>query len=173
MDSITNISNVPNKPAVYAMYGGHGKREYVVYVGVADHLKHRVNQHLVRHNSSITTGESAVKLQTDHVVKISWWEHRYFTDRVKLEAAELIAFELFNPIINSRTVPRKESVELLTDDKFTKSIQELLRSPPNGVIALKSLNERVQSLEKRIIELEQKMRYITSNSWENCALLNE
>ena len=56
MTSVSPIADLPNEPAVYAMYGGSGAGLYVAYVGVASKLKQRVTQHLVRRDSSVTTG---------------------------------------------------------------------------------------------------------------------
>jgi excinuclease UvrABC nuclease subunit len=56
------ISELPNVPGVYAMYGGQGRGLYVAYVGVAKQLRRRMMQHLVKRDSSIATGTSAVAL---------------------------------------------------------------------------------------------------------------
>ena len=41
------VAQLPNAPAVYAMYGGRGRGLYVAYVGIADDLRGRINQHLL------------------------------------------------------------------------------------------------------------------------------
>lgn len=53
MASVSTISNLPNTPSVYALYGGRGRGRYVAYVGVANKLKNRIEQHLVRRDSSV------------------------------------------------------------------------------------------------------------------------
>lgn len=68
MQTTTTGSDLPNVPAVYAMYGGRGRSQYVAYVGVADKLRARIEQHLARRDSSMTTGTSAAMLNPDHVV---------------------------------------------------------------------------------------------------------
>ncbi|MCD4782602.1 MAG: GIY-YIG nuclease family protein [Candidatus Eremiobacteraeota bacterium] len=88
------LSNVPKYPAVYAMYGGTGRSQYVAYVGIAKNLRQRLEQHLIRRDSSVTTGTSASTLNPDYVTEIRWWTHSRFSDRAALEAAEIIAFNL-------------------------------------------------------------------------------
>jgi hypothetical protein len=89
-------------PAVYALFGGHGKGLYVAYVGIADSLKRRIVQYLVRRDSSVATGTSAVGLNPDYVIVVDWWEHPDFAERFKLQVAELVAFDVLNPALRSR-----------------------------------------------------------------------
>lgn len=99
MKTVAAISDLPNAPAVDALYGGQGKGMYVAYVGLAKQLKTRIIQHLVRHDSSVTTGVQAVSLNPDFVTKVGWWEHNDFSDPFKLAAAELIAFDVLDPAL--------------------------------------------------------------------------
>lgn len=71
MRKVHSISGLPSVPAVYAMYGGRGASAYVAYVGLADVLKRRVGQHLIRRDSSIVTGVAAVSLNPDLVTEVS------------------------------------------------------------------------------------------------------
>ena len=48
------VSQLPNVPAVYAMYGGRGRGLHVAYVGIADYVRGRINQHLI--NRDIVIG---------------------------------------------------------------------------------------------------------------------
>jgi len=69
------------------MYGGES-RSWVAYVGVTGtDLRGRIEQHLVRRDSSVATGASAVGLNPDHVREIAWWEDDRFSNRSMLEAA--------------------------------------------------------------------------------------
>ena len=52
-----------------SMHGGRGRGAHVVYV--AGKLKQRVEQHLVRRDSSVTTGASAVCLNPDLVTEVT------------------------------------------------------------------------------------------------------
>jgi excinuclease UvrABC nuclease subunit len=56
---VSSISKLPNVPAVYVLFGGKERRRYVAYVGIADKLKRRIEQHLVTRDSSVATGTSA------------------------------------------------------------------------------------------------------------------
>src|SRR6476660_7223155 len=96
------IAQLPNAPAVYAMYGGRGRGLHVAYVGIADDLRGRINQHLLRRDSSVTTGVSAVALNPDLVSEIRWWLDPRFAQREVLEAGEQIAFQVLNPALRSR-----------------------------------------------------------------------
>src|SRR3954468_24320276 len=98
---MASIGELPSVPAIYAMYGGEDRR-YVAYVGIGDNLRRRVTQHLVNRNSSATTDTGAVRLHPDHISAVSWWEHPTFADRVELEAAELVAFDVLEPTMRSR-----------------------------------------------------------------------
>ena len=52
------------------MHGG--LKSYVAYVGMGGNLKQRIEQHLIKRDSSVTTGTSAVGLNTDHVRRVDW-----------------------------------------------------------------------------------------------------
>ena len=69
MHKIPKISALPNAPALYALYGGKGQRKFVAYIGIADKLRQRISQHLVRRDSSIVTGTSIVSLNPDQVTQ--------------------------------------------------------------------------------------------------------
>ena len=85
MISITSINDLPNVPSVYAMYGGQGRGLYVAYVGIAGKLKQRIIQHLIRRDSSVATGTSAVALNPDYITQVKWWEHSDFTKRYNFD----------------------------------------------------------------------------------------
>src|SRR2546426_281857 len=96
----SRLKSLPDQPAVYALYGAG---QDVAYVGIASKsLKDRITQHLVRRDSSVTTGVSVVSLNPDLVRRVDWWLHPRFTDSVALQAAEVIAFEVLDPVMRSR-----------------------------------------------------------------------
>jgi hypothetical protein len=76
--TLHSLSELPSKPSAYAMYGGRGRGQYCAYVGIADNLKRRVMQHLVRGDSSVATGTSAVVLNPDYVTEVRWWSMKAF-----------------------------------------------------------------------------------------------
>jgi hypothetical protein len=57
---------------------------YVAYVGVAGGLKPGIIHRLVRRDSSVATGTSAVVLNPDYVTELRWWEHPDFAERYVL-----------------------------------------------------------------------------------------
>ena len=157
MKIIYSIRDLPNKPSIYALYSGHATGEYVVYVGVAKKLRQRVEQHLIKHDSSVTTGQSAVKLETRFLSKVKWWEEPGFSIRARLEAAELVASELLKPVLVSRGNPRNDSRELLNNKVFYESMKRLIGNP-SGELILLTFEERIKLLDDRIARLEEKMR---------------
>jgi hypothetical protein len=97
---IRDIAALPRVPALYVMLGGSPR--FAAYVGIGGDLRERVSQHLVKRDSSVVTGTTAVGLNPDHVREVDWWEHEGFSDRERLEAAELVAFDVFDPALRSR-----------------------------------------------------------------------
>lgn len=157
MRLIAAISELPNVPAVYAMYGGRGSSAYVAYVGVADVLKRRVVQHLIRRDSSVTTGTSAVSLNPALVTEIRWWEYPAFTERAALLAAELVAFDVLDPALRSRGGITAEARQLYSDESFSKSMRSLFEGEATGKLLTPSLEvalERIADLERRVTALE-------------------
>lgn len=96
------ISQLPNVPAVYALMGGRGSRKYFAYVGIADQLRRRIEQHLVKQDSSVAVDTSATGINPDHVTQVIWWEDDRFSDRDVLRVAELIASKILDPALRSR-----------------------------------------------------------------------
>jgi hypothetical protein len=84
------------------MYGGRGRGLHVAYVGLAQKLRTRIEQHLIRRDNSVTTGASAACLNPDLVTEIRWWTHPDFEKIDVLEAAELVAFDVMEPALRSR-----------------------------------------------------------------------
>ncbi|MCL4333385.1 MAG: hypothetical protein M1290_06440 [Candidatus Thermoplasmatota archaeon] len=154
MRVINSTKELPSVPAVYALYGGRGVTEYVAYVGVAKNLRQRAEQHLVKHNSSVTTGQAAVRLETQYLTKLKWWEEPGFSTRARLEAAELVASSLLKPTLVSRGNSRNDSRKLFSDRTFYESIRKLMANP-SGVLVLSTTEERIQKLEDRMTALEE------------------
>ena len=84
MRDFSPVYRLPNVPAVYAFYSEGRRVSYVAYVGIAGRLKQRILQHLIRQDSSVATGTSAVNLNPDFVSRINWWEHPNFDKTVHL-----------------------------------------------------------------------------------------
>ena len=157
---VNAVSELPQIPAVYAMYGGRGRGRYVAYVGIAKSLRPRVIQHLVRRDSSVTTGTSAVQLNPDYVTELDWWEHPGFDQRHVLEAAEMVAFDVLDPALRSRGAPQHLARELYADEAFRTEMRALFLGEPAGrltILTLEDALERIVALEGRVAELELKL----------------
>ena len=160
MRVLHSVSDLPQVPSVYAMYGGKGRGRYVAYVGIGKNLKNRVVQHLVRRDSSVTTGTSAVQLNPDYVTAVEWWEHPDFAQRHVLEAAEMVAFDVLDPALRSRGAPQEKARELYADERFRQEMSSLFEGEPAGRLVLLTLEgalKRVAELEGRMAELEQEI----------------
>jgi hypothetical protein len=154
------IADLPNCPALYTLCGGTAKHPYVAYVGITDKLKRRATQHLVTRDSSAATGTSATGINPDYVTEIRWWEHRRFSNLAAREAAELVAFGLFNPALRSRKRPGKAAQKLYDTRGFRKEMETLLNEKPSGRVRfplreevarrLSVIEDRLDSIEKRL-----------------------
>jgi hypothetical protein len=156
-----SVSELPQVPGVYAMYGGKGRGRYVAYIGIGQKLNNRVMQHLVRRDSSVATGTSAVQLNPDYVTEVEWWEHPDFTQRHVLEAAEMVAFDVLDPALRSRGAPQEKARELYGDASFQQEMTALFSGDPAGRLIIPTLEdalERIAELEVRVAQLEQRRR---------------
>ena len=152
MRDFSAVYTLPNGPAVYAF---HGSR-YVAYVGIAGRLKQRIIQHVIRRDSSAAVATSAIILNPDQLSGLNWWEHPAFNKTVHLKAAELIAFEILNPALRSRSGTDKAGHRLAGDGKFSEEISALFHGPPTGSISFPSLvdaMDRIGKLEEQVKKL--------------------
>jgi hypothetical protein len=157
MNVLHAISDLPQAPGVYAMYGGKGRGRYVAYVGIAQKLRDRIVQHLVRRDSSVATGTSAVQLNPDYVTAVEWWGHPDFDQRHVLEAAEMVAFDVLDPALRSRGAPQEKARDLYADEAFREKMHALFSGEPAGQLVIRTLEdafERMAELEERIKDLE-------------------
>ena len=162
--TVTSVAKMPIVPAVYALYGGRGRGIYVAYVGIAKSLRGRVEQHLIRRDSSVATGVSAVNLNPDAITEARWWEHPRFGERAVLEAAELVAFDALEPALRSRGNITAQARALYADPEIVGEMRALFASVPAGRLILPSLAEaltRIVSLEERVAALESHLAALT------------
>jgi hypothetical protein len=156
MHKIPKISSLPNSPAIYALFGGKGQRKFVAYIGIADKLRQRISQHLVRRDSSIVTGTSIVSLNPDYVTALKWWEYPDFLKREYLEAAEVIAFKIFDPVLRSRGNLTGRGDILFKSEEFNKKMETLFNNDPTGSIEFPDF----QDLLERLSDLEMKFEVL-------------
>ena len=152
------MGELPSVPAIYAMYGGEDRR-YVAYVGIGDDLRRRVTQHLANRNSSATTATGAVRLHPDHISAVAWWEHPNFADRIELEAAELVAFDVLEPTMRSRGGITGAAKQRAADDTFREEMASMFAGAPTGRLELMTfagLAKRLAALQLRVERLENK-----------------
>ena len=160
MIEIKCISDLPNQPGIYAMFGGRRRSQYVAYVGLGSKLRSRIEQHLVRRDSSVTTGVSAVSLNPDFITELLWWEHPEFERQDALEAAELIAFDILEPALRSRGGITKRAKQLFQEDSFQKRMRKVLSGEATGRLRIRSLSqawERIDQLQEQIRRIEARL----------------
>jgi hypothetical protein len=89
------------------------------------------------------------------------WEHPEFAHRTRLEEAELVAFDVLEPALWSRGGIHAASKELSQQPDFNQEMVTLFRAPPAGRVALPTLPSalaRISELERRVAELEERLR---------------
>jgi hypothetical protein len=164
-EPIDSISDMPSIPAIYAMYGGRGRGRYVAYVGLATSLRGRIEQHLVRRDSSVTTGTAAVCLIPENVTEVRWWHQPDFEKQEVLEAAELVAFDVLEPALRSRGNITDRAKVLYREPQFAATMRSFFTALPSGVLILPTLKDamdKIALLEKRIEEIESQLKAIAN-----------
>jgi len=150
------ISKAPNSAAVYAMYERVNDKK-AAYVGISSNLKSRLRQHMIRRDSSATTNVSAVRLDPDYIRKIKWWTSDKFEDKKVLEAAELIAFDIFNPVLRSKGSVSVSAKELYDNEDFNKEMINKFKEGYSGEIVFPNFNlvlDRLDKLEREVERLK-------------------
>ena len=155
MIELTTISDLPNVPAVYAMFGGQRRSRYVAYVGLGSKLRGRIEQHLVRRDSSVTTGVSAVCLNPDFVTEVRWWEHTDFARQDVLEAAELVAFDVLEPALRSRGGITDRAKQLYQEPDFRDRMNAVFSEGASGCLRIRSLSQAWEQIDKLAERLRQ------------------
>ena len=156
----TNVTDLPSVPAVYAMYGGQGRSQYVAYVGLGTKLRGRIEQHLVRRDSSVTTGVSAVSQNPDFVTQVRWWQHPDFEKQDLLEAAELVAFDVLEPSLRSRGGITDRAKQVYADQGFQERMRALFDGEPAGLLTIPTLAvalEQIAERRRRVEALENRL----------------
>ncbi len=77
-----------------------------------------------------------------------------------LEAAELVAFEVLDPVLRSRGGITADAKQLALNPSFRQDIEALLAAPPAGTILLPTVHtvlQRLDALEQRVVALERQV----------------
>ena len=160
--SFDETDNLPQDPGIYGLKSPTDvKKGSYSYVGSSGKIKDRVQQHLLKRNSSVTTGASATSLNPDKIAECDWWCHKTFVDKKSREAAELIAFEILDPTLRSRGSPTDEATELSLDQEFRSQMEELFSGTPSGCIVFYDLSwavSKIKELENEIKLLKDKIK---------------
>ena len=159
--SFDEIKNLPQLQGIYGLKSPTDKEGSYSYVGSSGKIKDRVQQHLLKRNSSVTTGASATSLNPDKIAECDWWCHKTFVEKEYLDAAELIAFKELKPTLVSRGSPTDEAKELSKDQEFRSQMEELFSGAPSGCIVFYDLSwavSKIKELENEIKLLKDKIK---------------
>ena len=156
MRDFSDLGQVPRAAGMYCLLGREGRGTYDAYVGISNNIRSRLEQHLIRKDSSISTGVSAASLQPDHVVGVVWWIGEIFDNEAQREAAELIAFETLQPTLRSRGRVRAAARSFLEEPAFRVQIEEVISSRDSIIMfpSIADLRREVEDLRKIISALK-------------------
>ena len=157
MRSFDEIKHLPQFPGIYGFKGPNDIQDNYSYIGISNKLRERVSQHLLKRDSSVSTGASTISLNPDKIAECHWWIHETFGNRETLEAAELIAFERFNPTLVSRCSPSTKALDISNNEDSIKQMEKLFSNVPSGYIKFYDLSwaiNKIKELENEILELK-------------------
>jgi hypothetical protein len=84
-------------------------------------------------DSGVTTGTSAARIDPDYVTQVGWWEYPRFQEASFLEAAELVAFDILNPVLRSRVAGTARAEQVLGENEgFREAMRSLFSSETTG-----------------------------------------
>ena len=157
MRSFDEIKHLPQFPGIYGFKRLNNIQDNYSYIGLSNKLRERVSQHLLKRESSVATVATAISLNPDKIAECHWWIHESFGAREYLEAAELIAFERFNPTLVSRGSPSTKALDISNNEDFKKQMEKLFSNVPSGYIKFYDLSwavNKIKQLENEILELK-------------------
>ena len=158
--SFYEIKHLPQFPGIYAFKGPNDNHGIYSYLGLSNKLRDRVSQHLLRGDSSVATWANAISLNPDKTAECHWWVHETFSRREHLEAAELIAFEIFNPTLVSKESLSSPALEISRDLEFREQMEDLFSNTPSGYAVFYDLSwvvTKIRELEREILELKERL----------------
>ena len=157
MRSFDEIKHLPQFSGISGFKSPNNIQDNYSYIGLSNKLRESVSQHLLKRDSSVATGASAISLNPDKIAECHWWIHESFGTREYLEAAELIAFERFNPTLVSRGSPSTKALDISNNEDFKKQMEKLFSNVPSGYIKFYDLSwavNKIKQLENEILELK-------------------
>lgn len=157
MRSFDEVKHQPQFPSIYGFKRPNYIQDNYSYIGLSNKLRERVSQHLLKRESSVATVATAISLNPDKIAECHWWIHESFGAREYLEAAELIAFERFNPTLVSRGSPSTKALDISNNEDFKKQMEKLFSNVPSGYIKFYDLSwavNKIKQLENEILELK-------------------
>ena len=108
---------------------------------------------------------SAVSLNPDHVTEVRWWTHAALLEQDALEAAQLVAFDILEPLLANRHTVSDRARHMYRDPVFVARMMELIKEGPAGHLAIRTLDdawERIEDQEHRLANLERRMNQLDS-----------
>ena len=81
MRSFDEIKHLPQFPGIYGFKWPNDIQNNYSYIGLSNKLRERVWQHLLKRDSSVATGASAISLNPDKIAECHWWIHASFDER--------------------------------------------------------------------------------------------
>ena len=145
-----DIGTVPTKPGIYLL---EDFSENVTYVGISKELRARLDQHFNRRDSSVTTGVAAACLNPDSIWRAKWWLDSRLEEKTWREAAELVAFDMFQPTLRSLGGISEAARAIYAKGTFKQTAQSMLNRAPDGEflpLNLPNLLARVKELRERV-----------------------
>jgi len=111
---------------------------------LAGKLRQRIGQHLVGRDSSVAVGTSAAGINPDYIKEVRWWKHAAFLNKVKLLAAELVAFDVLNPTLKSRGFAKRGAKKLYATPLFNPKMRKLFQGTAHGSLEVISLEDVIR-----------------------------
>jgi hypothetical protein len=97
---------------------------------------------------------SYAMLSPDLVTRLEWWLSEKFEEREYLQAAELVAFEEFDPTLRSRGRIRSKAETLAEQPDTRDTIQSMLREGPTGAVDVPTLTDALSKIERLVDRVE-------------------
>ena len=105
-------------------------------------------------DSSVTTGTSAARIGPDYVTQVGWWEHPRFQEASFLESAELVAFDILNPVLRSRVAGTARAQQVLEENEdFREAMRSLFSSEPTGRLYIPTLQDALIRLAEETFHI--------------------